>query len=233
MKNDFKPVVDHRFNLRADWGAVDCQVLVRRPEQDAVLHVGGLWSRECRHLDSHADEHGDPPAHGAVGLPAGSAAGLSGRQIRLAEVLCRLWNRSWCGPIESPAQFDVPSGNRAAGGALLSGRMKRDLTESIGTYRPADRRTYGLAWQDLRQHPQEHPRCRPRDHRGMEVDGKPGMVSRRNDRGRQRPQREGEAHLCPRGEPSRIPTSSSTRASKATPDERSIFSRATRSTSVR
>src|SRR5437879_944198 len=27
MKNDFKPVVDHRFNLSADWGAVDCQVL--------------------------------------------------------------------------------------------------------------------------------------------------------------------------------------------------------------
>ena len=27
MKNDFKPVVGHSFNLRADWGAVDCQVL--------------------------------------------------------------------------------------------------------------------------------------------------------------------------------------------------------------
>jgi len=27
MKNDFTPVVDHRFSLRADWGAVDCQVL--------------------------------------------------------------------------------------------------------------------------------------------------------------------------------------------------------------
>ena len=27
MKNDFKPVPGHRFNLRADWGAVDCQVL--------------------------------------------------------------------------------------------------------------------------------------------------------------------------------------------------------------
>jgi len=26
MKNDFKPVVDHRFNLRGDWGTVDCQV---------------------------------------------------------------------------------------------------------------------------------------------------------------------------------------------------------------
>ena len=27
MKNDFEPVVGHGFNLRADWGAVDCQVL--------------------------------------------------------------------------------------------------------------------------------------------------------------------------------------------------------------
>jgi uncharacterized protein YndB with AHSA1/START domain len=31
MKNDFQPVVDHRFNLRADWGAVDCQVLAVEP----------------------------------------------------------------------------------------------------------------------------------------------------------------------------------------------------------
>ena len=29
----------------------------------------------------------------------------------------------------------------------------------------------------------------------MEVDGKPGVVSRRNDRGRQRPQGQGEAYL--------------------------------------
>jgi uncharacterized protein YndB with AHSA1/START domain len=27
MKNDFEPVVGHRFNLRGDWGGVDCQVL--------------------------------------------------------------------------------------------------------------------------------------------------------------------------------------------------------------
>jgi uncharacterized protein YndB with AHSA1/START domain len=33
MKNDFVPVVDHRFNLRADWGAVDCQVLVVEPSK--------------------------------------------------------------------------------------------------------------------------------------------------------------------------------------------------------
>jgi uncharacterized protein YndB with AHSA1/START domain len=89
MKNDFKPVVDHRFNLRADWGAVDCQVMAVEPNKTlSYTWAGGLWSRECRHLDSHPYEHGDPPAHGAVGLPAGSAAGLPGRQGRVAAVLC-------------------------------------------------------------------------------------------------------------------------------------------------
>lgn len=33
MKNDFKPVVDHRFNLRADWGAIDCRVLTVKPNE--------------------------------------------------------------------------------------------------------------------------------------------------------------------------------------------------------
>jgi uncharacterized protein YndB with AHSA1/START domain len=33
MKNDFKPAVDHRFNFRADWGAVDCQVLAIEPNK--------------------------------------------------------------------------------------------------------------------------------------------------------------------------------------------------------
>src|SRR5256885_16644591 len=33
MQNDFEPVVDHRFHLRADWGAVDCQVLVVEPNK--------------------------------------------------------------------------------------------------------------------------------------------------------------------------------------------------------
>ncbi|MDQ6933594.1 MAG: SRPBCC domain-containing protein, partial [Candidatus Eremiobacteraeota bacterium] len=33
MKNDFKPVVDHRFSLRADWGVVDCQVLAVEPNK--------------------------------------------------------------------------------------------------------------------------------------------------------------------------------------------------------
>ena len=33
MKNDFKPVLDHRFALRADWGAVDCRVVEMVPQQ--------------------------------------------------------------------------------------------------------------------------------------------------------------------------------------------------------
>jgi uncharacterized protein YndB with AHSA1/START domain len=33
MKNDFKPVVGHRFKLSADWGAVDCEVLVVVPQK--------------------------------------------------------------------------------------------------------------------------------------------------------------------------------------------------------
>jgi uncharacterized protein YndB with AHSA1/START domain len=32
-KNDFKPVVGHRFSLRADWGTVDCQVLAVEPNK--------------------------------------------------------------------------------------------------------------------------------------------------------------------------------------------------------
>ncbi len=33
MKNDFKPAKDHRFNLRGDWGTVDCQVLAIEPNK--------------------------------------------------------------------------------------------------------------------------------------------------------------------------------------------------------
>jgi uncharacterized protein YndB with AHSA1/START domain len=33
MKNNFKPVVDHRFNMSGDWGAVDCQVLAVEPNK--------------------------------------------------------------------------------------------------------------------------------------------------------------------------------------------------------
>ena len=33
MKNDFQPVVGHGFNLRGDWGAVDCKVMAIEPNK--------------------------------------------------------------------------------------------------------------------------------------------------------------------------------------------------------
>ena len=33
MKNDFTPVVGHSFQLRADWGVVDCRVLAVEPNR--------------------------------------------------------------------------------------------------------------------------------------------------------------------------------------------------------
>ncbi len=45
MKNDFKPVMDHRFNLRADWGAVDCQVLALEPNR-ALSYSWGAYGLE-------------------------------------------------------------------------------------------------------------------------------------------------------------------------------------------
>lgn len=36
MKNDFKPQVDHRFTLSADWGSVDCRVLEVEPNRSLV-----------------------------------------------------------------------------------------------------------------------------------------------------------------------------------------------------
>ena len=33
MKNDFKLAADHKFNLRGDWGSVDCRVLKIRPHK--------------------------------------------------------------------------------------------------------------------------------------------------------------------------------------------------------
>lgn len=33
MKNDFTPVVGHRFSLSGDWGGVDCEVLALEPNR--------------------------------------------------------------------------------------------------------------------------------------------------------------------------------------------------------
>jgi uncharacterized protein YndB with AHSA1/START domain len=45
MKSDFKPVADHRFNFRADWGSVDCQVLVVEPNK-TLSYTWGAYGLE-------------------------------------------------------------------------------------------------------------------------------------------------------------------------------------------
>src|ERR1700731_1686209 len=42
MKNDFKPLVGHSFNLRGDWGAVDCQVRAVEPNKTLSYTWGAL-----------------------------------------------------------------------------------------------------------------------------------------------------------------------------------------------
>jgi len=45
MKNDFTPVVGHRFNFRADWGAVDRQVLAVEPNK-TLSYTWGAYGLE-------------------------------------------------------------------------------------------------------------------------------------------------------------------------------------------
>jgi uncharacterized protein YndB with AHSA1/START domain len=45
MKSDFKPVVGHSFNFRADWGSVDCQVRTVEPNK-TVAYTWAAYSLE-------------------------------------------------------------------------------------------------------------------------------------------------------------------------------------------
>src|SRR5450755_2901378 len=45
MKNHFKPVVGHSFNLRAVWGAVDCQVQTVEPNK-TLSYTWGAYGLE-------------------------------------------------------------------------------------------------------------------------------------------------------------------------------------------
>ena len=45
MKNNFNPVVGHGFNLRADWGVVDCKVLAIEPNK-TLSYTWGVFDLE-------------------------------------------------------------------------------------------------------------------------------------------------------------------------------------------
>jgi len=94
MKNDFAPVVGHRFNLRGDWGGVlDCEVLAIEPNR--TLPTPGILRTTMRPVNLQSvvtftlthTRNGNSPAHGAVGLPPRSEAGRRRRPCRVAAVL--------------------------------------------------------------------------------------------------------------------------------------------------
>ena len=100
MKNDFKPVVGHRFNLRADWGAVDCQVLAVEPNKTLSytwaaygLESVVTWTLTPTSTGTHLrmEQSGfrpDQPQY-YQGAKAGGSGSL------------RPWSRSWRGSIEA------------------------------------------------------------------------------------------------------------------------------------
>jgi uncharacterized protein YndB with AHSA1/START domain len=45
MKNDFQPIVGHRFSFRADWGAVDCEVMAVEPNT-TLSYTWGAYGLE-------------------------------------------------------------------------------------------------------------------------------------------------------------------------------------------
>ena len=94
MKNDFAPVVGHRFNLRGDWGGVlDCEVLAIEPNKTLSYTWNFAHDDAAYNLKSVVTftltptRHRHASAHGAGGLPPGSEAGLRRRQARMAAVL--------------------------------------------------------------------------------------------------------------------------------------------------
>ncbi len=100
MKNDFKPVVDHRFNLRADWGAVDCQVLAVEPNKTLSYTWAAMVSR--------VSSPGLSPrrARGPTCAWSSRASGrISSRPTRAPRTggssSLRAWSRSWRGSTEA------------------------------------------------------------------------------------------------------------------------------------
>ena len=103
MTNDFKPVVGHRFNLRADWGAVDCQVQVVEPNK----RLSYTW--DAYGLESVVTWTSRPRAKGRSCAWSRRASGrIRSRPTRVPRAGGRSslpsWNRSWGGWIEGQAR---------------------------------------------------------------------------------------------------------------------------------
>ena len=119
MKNDFKPVAGHRFNLRRDPNLTSASSSTVRCWRSSRTRHSPIHGRPTaskrRHLEPHPNEHRQRPAHGAGGFRAGSGAGLPGRQGRMAAIPCgpgaaiaangmkSAWRNSTPGPVYKAA----------------------------------------------------------------------------------------------------------------------------------
>jgi uncharacterized protein YndB with AHSA1/START domain len=89
MQNDFMPVVGHRFNLRADWGAVDCQVLAVEPNKTLSYKWAAYGLKSVVTWTLTPTSTGTHLRMEQSGFRPGSAAGQPGRQGRVAAIhLC-------------------------------------------------------------------------------------------------------------------------------------------------
>ncbi|MEO8927536.1 MAG: SRPBCC domain-containing protein [Caulobacteraceae bacterium] len=98
MKNDFKPVVDHRFNFRADWGAVDCRVLSVEPNKTLSytwaamgLETVVTWTLTPSSTGTNLrmEQSGFPSDHAHARYYQGAKHGWQGFFAALEQVLAR------------------------------------------------------------------------------------------------------------------------------------------------
>jgi Activator of Hsp90 ATPase homolog 1-like protein len=109
MKNDFKPVVGHRFNLCGDWGGVlDCEVLAVEPNRTLSYTWNFAHDDAAYNLKSVVTFTLSLPRQ-ARGPACAWSSRASGR-IRSRPMAAprrggssssRSWSRSWRGQIES------------------------------------------------------------------------------------------------------------------------------------
>ena len=99
MKNDFQPVVNHRFNLRGDWGAVECKVLEIEPNKT----LSYTWA--AMGLESVVTWTLTPTRSGTrLRWSSRASDRISSRPIRAPSTdgrnSLRTWSRWWRGEIE-------------------------------------------------------------------------------------------------------------------------------------
>ncbi len=86
MKNDFKPVVDHRFNLRGDWGAADCRVLAIEPNQALSYSWAAYGLESVVTLTLTPTDTGTHLRMEQAGFRPDQQQALPRRQVRMAAI---------------------------------------------------------------------------------------------------------------------------------------------------